>query len=377
MRKLLLILFVFSFVCGNSQTLYSWTSGVNPVWTASDNNNTHITWQSTIGSVSTNNANVGYTNNKNSTYTSDLLNLTCSSSSFVTLSVTIDVDLENRYDWLYLQYSTNNGISWANPVAQYAQTNLSGKNLSTFGLGTNNRNGFTGAMGVINRTYTIPETTNRIRWVFATDASTNSYGFFTTYFYYADITALAVNCIAILPVELLSFTAECKDMGGAVIRWTTASENSSSHFLVEKSYDMENWKVVDSVLSAGFSSTNTDYTSIEESERKGLAYYRLKQVDINGETKVYDPVSVFCSSNKDYISISPNPSNGNFTLEIYADKSLGVKETIIYDSKGSQVYNKNLDIKNGTTVLSFNLDLESGVYFMRVGEMIEKFVIIK
>lgn len=50
-----------------------------------------------------------------------------------------------------------------------------------------------------------------------------------------------------LPVTLTSFEVACLENGATEINWSTASENNSSHFIVEKSRDMINWSTVSQV----------------------------------------------------------------------------------------------------------------------------------
>lgn len=51
---LFIIIMLFSFMC-RGQTPYAWQQGENPEWTASNNTNTHLSWQNRAGSVSTSN----------------------------------------------------------------------------------------------------------------------------------------------------------------------------------------------------------------------------------------------------------------------------------------------------------------------------------
>jgi len=292
MKKLLLIALLIP-AMGSSQLLYNWYPA-NPGWTASNPNGTHINYQPTIptaapgGTVSTNGANVGYTNNRNSTYTSGAVSYSCGVSQYVQVNITLDVDLENRFDWLYFQYSTDGGTTWINPVAQYPQTNQSGKNLSAFGLGTNNRNGFTGLMGIINRAYIIPETVNRFRWVFATDNTVNSW--FGGY-YYVDILSFSVSCVALLPVELISFNGR-PDGTGNILEWSTATETDNDYFTIERSADGISWETIGTIVGTGTSNVTNNYTYTDKSPDNSIVYYRLSQTDFNGNVTDHGIISV-------------------------------------------------------------------------------------
>lgn len=94
-----------------------------------------------------------------------------------------------------------------------------------------------------------------------------------------------------LPVELLSFTGDCKTLS-----WSTASELNNSHFNIERSYNGEDWEVINVVPGAG-NSSNTNYYYSDIYPSKAKQYYRLTQVDYNGETSSSNPIVVYCVSN--------------------------------------------------------------------------------
>lgn len=168
-----------------------------------------------------------------------------------------------------------------------------------------------------------------------------------------------------LPVELTDFTATCND-NMVDLKWTTASEQNSDKFIIEKTRDLENWVRVDSLDAAGSSSTEIKY-QYNDVNVYGLEtiYYRLNQIDFNGENKIYGPISVECLSNENIVTVSPNPNPGSFNLQINAVENIGMTDLYICDLTGKIVWNRRYDIKAGTTYFSINLDLENGIYFVK------------
>jgi subtilisin family serine protease len=59
-----------------------------------------------------------------------------------------------------------------------------------------------------------------------------------------------------LPVELLSFNANCVENNSVTLQWETASEHNSDYFQVEKSIDGKLWLPIEKVVAAGNSNTN-------------------------------------------------------------------------------------------------------------------------
>lgn len=84
-----------------------------------------------------------------------------------------------------------------------------------------------------------------------------------------------------LPIELLNFKVENKDLGNQ-IEWVTASERNNDFFLLERSTDGVNWNFIDKIKGAGNSSSIKKYTSIDYEYKNSINYYRLSQIDFDG-----------------------------------------------------------------------------------------------
>lgn len=290
---LVVLLSVFS---SAAQLPYSWTTNVNPGWTSSNASINTLSWQAAFGAVSTSDINVTggysylYNNSQVTAYTSPVYDFTsCSSSSFVQVSINLFVFLENRYDWLYFQYSTNAGASWVNPVAQSSANNLSGVNLSAYAPLTNwagnasNRNGWTGNLGTISPLYLIPKTANRFRFIFASDVSGNS--IFGTV-YSADILDFTVTCPVVLPTEIVSFEGSFSGNSNT-ISWESESETNNNFYTLER-YDAisDSWNTVVKVNSKGMGK----YFYVDTKYETGITnYYRLQQTDLDGTTREAAP----------------------------------------------------------------------------------------
>lgn len=97
--------------------------------------------------------------------------------------------------------------------------------------------------------------------------------------------------VGILPVELLSFTGAPE--GGRVrLQWSTATEQRTSHFVIERSADAMHYGPVGMLPAAGNSTGTLNYLLYDEHPHHGLNYYRLVQVDIDGRTERFGPIVV-------------------------------------------------------------------------------------
>ncbi len=122
-----------------------------------------------------------------------------------------------------------------------------------------------------------------------------------------------------LPVTFLAF--EGKNLGAYnQLAWETGSEKNSSHFVLEHSTDGELFAPIGTVESKGSESGGAKYRYIHESPVVGRNYYRLKQVDWNGDAEYHHQV-VFLEVVQENIfldfAMSPNPTNkAQVTLHI-------------------------------------------------------------
>lgn len=101
-----------------------------------------------------------------------------------------------------------------------------------------------------------------------------------------------------LPIELLYFSRDLYD-DYVVLYWATASENNNDYFIVDKSITGYDWKVITTVKGAVNSSTLNEYSYKDyDIYTNGIFYYRLTQVDINGDKETFDIISILINKRK-------------------------------------------------------------------------------
>ena len=170
-----------------------------------------------------------------------------------------------------------------------------------------------------------------------------------------------------LPVELLSFSGDCKE-GQIDLSWQTATEHNSAYFQVDKSRDGMNWQVLSTVDAAGNSTELLNYSAMDANALEGNNYYRLTQVDIDGTSKEYGIINVSCSgTSKGYFSAYPNPSTGSFQVILNDKNLIGNGVLTLRDTKGSELLNRNIEVKPGINLFSVtDLNLAPGVYYIQI-----------
>lgn len=175
-----------------------------------------------------------------------------------------------------------------------------------------------------------------------------------------------------LPVTLTSFNANCQ--GETIqLNWSTASEFNASHYIIQNSRNGFTWTDLGEVAAAGTTNQATNY-NFETKNFGGLSYFRLVQVDLDGTTEIFGPVSVNCNLENSSLTVYPNPTAENFTVRIETNDSFENATLELIDNMGRVVSSKTLDIEAGSTTIPFeSRDLQDGVYILRMRGEGEKF----
>jgi|GEM_PF-1076824 len=151
---------------------------------------------------------------------------------------------------------------------------------------------------------------------------------------YAAIALIAVQPPVPLPINLINFSCQGTD-GSIKVYWSTASEDNSSRFTIERSSDGITFKPYATVPATGNSETQQNYTYTDETPLVGDNYYRLTETDLDGDTHTY--YVTMCTNDKAPVNqIYPNPSNGSFTVALGA--SSNYQTLVITDMLGRQVF---------------------------------------
>ncbi len=169
-----------------------------------------------------------------------------------------------------------------------------------------------------------------------------------------------------LPVEMINFSANC-DTDGIRVLWSTASEQNSQKFVIERSRDLVSWSTVAEKAAAGTSNFEIDYETLDAHPFGGVSYYRIVQYDNNGYFEIYGPISVSCGAQEDEMIIFPNPNEGDFTVEITSAEKLFDQEIQIIDLAGKIVERRLIQVQEGVNQVMFShQDLQSGTYLIRL-----------
>ena len=94
-----------------------------------------------------------------------------------------------------------------------------------------------------------------------------------------------------LPIELISFEGVNIE-GYNLLTWSSASEHNNDYYLLERSTDGIDWSVIDNQQGAGNSTIQIDYRFRDFTYESTINYYRLSQVDFDGNSETFKMIAI-------------------------------------------------------------------------------------
>jgi Secretion system C-terminal sorting domain len=178
---------------------------------------------------------------------------------------------------------------------------------------------------------------------------------------------------ATLPIELANFEGHPLpiESGSAIsknieLTWQTASEKNNDHFDIERSRDGKNFSKIGQIKGHGTTSQVQNYGYVDTNPFSGVNYYRLKQVDIDGQSKLSKTISVEMLNETKKLGVFPNPVSDNLTV-VFDKKgpdTEGVSSQLeLYNLQGQLLKQQRVDLGLDETKVSM-AQLPVGVYMI-------------
>jgi hypothetical protein len=180
-----------------------------------------------------------------------------------------------------------------------------------------------------------------------------------------DVEDYGVLVTAVLPVEFLSFDANAENNNKVLLDWKTATEINNDYFLLERSTDGKDWKAIERFNGAGNSNNIKSYGHVDAKPYYGISYYRLKQVDFDGEFS-YSKMKAVHIRESIEVNVYPNPFHNNLNFDVYAEMDSEI--TIeVYNILGSLSKTKRLNLVEGNNSLKVDFsELIQGSYIVKL-----------
>ena len=134
---------------------------------------------------------------------------------------------------------------------------------------------------------------------------------------------------------------------------------------VEHSRDGRRYTEIGRVLGAGTTQEPQDYSFVHEAPAQGLNYYRLRQVDYDGQHEYHGPVTARFGNGASVLDVFPTATADELTVgyqgQLDQDATLSIQST-----QGRTLRQWAWDSKSGRRATFSVADLPSGWYVLRL-----------
>ncbi len=159
----------------------------------------------------------------------------------------------------------------------------------------------------------------------------------------------------LLPLDLAYFEAERTHKGFVELSWETLAEENLSHFVVQRSSDLDTWEDVENMYATNAPDV---YSLLDENPFWGDSFYRLKSIDFDGTFYLSQIAKI--EQNTNDLLLSPNP-----TLGLFQVKGQGIEALRVYNLMGELIQNVTMQMND----LSVDVDCSQfakGVYYVEI-----------
>ena len=167
-----------------------------------------------------------------------------------------------------------------------------------------------------------------------------------------------------LPIKLINFTAQ-KINTDVNLNWQTASELNNDYFEIERSVDGSQFIAIGKVKGNRTTNNVHGYQFTDEwlsivHGQQSTVYYRLRQVDFDGNSTLSDVRVINLNQTNTDLNIYPNPATNELHIETLVTEKLTVQ---LFDITGKQIM-ENVSF-NSSTIINIS-SLYEGMYFVRI-----------
>lgn len=183
------------------------------------------------------------------------------------------------------------------------------------------------------------------------------------------LVASGASCTSTLPVELTEFNSTCVN-GQSEVNWVTVSENNSAYFDLLGSKDGESWIHLVRKTAAINSTSEINYA---HQNANSWNYFKLIQVDLDGQKEEFGPISSDCSTENPMFCYFNEDENLIVNVNQSGKGSQGVID--ILDLNGKLIHHVECETNQSSTKVEINTAIESGIYLVRYTDVSSNFVL--
>ncbi|WP_338764287.1 LamG-like jellyroll fold domain-containing protein [Bernardetia sp. ABR2-2B] len=178
--------------------------------------------------------------------------------------------------------------------------------------------------------------------------------------------------ITLLPIELLFISAKPTE-NAILVEWATLQEKDNHGFEVFRAEEDGEFVKIGFVKGKGQSQTRQNYNFLDVEVRPNVTYYyKLKQVDTNGDFTFTKIVSAKLSDSdfteKQTTTLYPNPTNDEFTLYLGGQEFRNEMEVevILVNAIGKELERRTVNTQSNNTLLFRLGKYPNGLYVLKI-----------
>lgn len=176
-----------------------------------------------------------------------------------------------------------------------------------------------------------------------------------------------VTTSIILPVTFGHFDLS-KNEKSIVVEWSTLTETNNEKFVIQRAEENGEFKNIGELEGAVNSLTENYYRFTDNNISSGMHYYRIQQIDLDGQFSFSDVKMVNVKTSSDLL-VYPNPATENITISTSSSHNFK-----LVDGYGQVIG----IIQNNSKYLGYDTSpLKSGLYYIVSLDNTEKISFIK
>ncbi|MFN8397878.1 MAG: proprotein convertase P-domain-containing protein [Bacteroidia bacterium] len=153
--------------------------------------------------------------------------------------------------------------------------------------------------------------------------------------------------------------------GRSHVTWSTMQEVNVDHFEVEHSMDFPYFERIGTVRAKGGPEQGGSYAFDQTDVAPGWHYYRIKNLDRNGDQSYSEVRKVFVEQDGDYYSLHPNPAHDLLNLRMVAE---GPRHIRVLGVDGREWQELDWDASGVIENVPLNVaEMPAGVYWLEIG----------
>ncbi len=172
-----------------------------------------------------------------------------------------------------------------------------------------------------------------------------------------------------LPVELTQFDVQekaCKN----ILSWLTLSEENNQGFQIERRVADSPFEAIGFVKGRGTSAIPNYYEFVDD-RPMASAYYRLQQIDFDGNAEysevVYNELACLKKDALPTAELFPNPVSTEEVAVMFESATMSLADLRVYNSLGVLQLVKQKKVESGWNEMKFLLaDLPAGIYYVKL-----------